>query len=138
MFGDREVNFIDINTRPEQTEKEIIDTFSINAKYSDPFLRNQLAQRNKSENKNSEKTSTQKVQKPKQEERILWPNVIYKGLVENSNEASSSALIIVNGLNHIISKGEIIQGMELIFLNSDSIQLKMQNSTKTVKRHEKK
>jgi hypothetical protein len=80
------------------------DTTPINVNYRDPFLgkmyvkrSNELVARNKT--KNLKKTS--KIVEP-----IVWPEIVYKGIVSDTKEKNKVFMLIINGQTFLMRKGQ--------------------------------
>ena len=138
IFKDPEIFYnpnTSVNSHPK-SENEI-DTFTIKANYSDPFLR-QTYSNNRSDD--SSQSSKKRVITPvnKQEIKVIWPNIIYNGIVSNSAGNIASILETINGTNYILNKGDITNEVEIQSITPDSIMLKYRNAVKFVKRNENK
>ena len=107
------------------------DTFSINPNYRDPFLGKSIKKTIPSENKVSNVTIPTVIKKTT-EPTIKWPSVIYAGLIKNKKSNKQLVLIQINGQSSSIKVGEIINGIELINIFKDSIEVKFGNEKKFV------
>ena len=76
-------------------------TFAINVNYRDPFL-GKIYRPN---NGISPKKNTKKILK--KEEVIPLPNIIYKGIISDSKQKNSIYMLIIDGNNFYMKKGEI-------------------------------
>lgn len=110
---------------------EMADTFSIVADYKDPFLGRKLYTPSDQNNapKKIEKTKpekkTEKVQKI-----VRWPQLQYQGLV-SSNDANL-AFLQVGTKSHLVKKGDIVDMINIVSFNADSITVKYEDETKSI------
>ena len=65
---------------------------------------------------------------PKQ--AIIWPKIVYKGIVQNPNKGNQAALVSVDGYDLFYLKGETIKGLTVLDIYTDSIRLKHQGEIK--------
>jgi len=72
------------------------DTFSIDVNYRDPFL-------GKIYSKDSQKKNTSHVSKVKKD-TLIWPNIVYKGLVSDSKEKKKVFLVSINGQTYFMNE----------------------------------
>ena len=96
-------------------------TFSINVNYRDPFLgkmytlNKNLKTKPKSYNKNPE---------PKPMETLVWPTVLYKGIISDSKDKKKIFILIIDGKNHYMKIGDIQNEIFLKEGNKESIYIK--------------
>ncbi len=121
------------NTVP-QDEIHLFDTFKIAANYPDPFL-----------GKKAEKKYTGPagatvarplVQiKPPEPAMVQWPNVVYLGILVDRESGKKMALASVNNVSKKIYAGsEIGSGVTLTKIYRDSIELKLGEQIKVVRK----
>lgn len=80
------------------------DTVVINVKYRDPFLGKMYAEKG---NETIAKKKTTKFKKaPKIVEPIVWPTIVYKGIVSDTKEKNKVFMLIINGQTFLMRKGE--------------------------------
>lgn len=72
------------------------DTFSIDVNYRDPFL-------GKMYSNDVQKKNTSHVPKVKKD-TLIWPNIIYKGLVSDSKEKKKVFLVSINGQTYFMNE----------------------------------
>ena len=78
------------------------DTFSIEVKYRDPFLGKVY---NENPVKVSRKNTAKKITKVA--EPIVWPSIIYKGIVSDSDGKTKVFMLIINGKTFLMKKGDV-------------------------------
>lgn len=122
------------------TQKENnLDTFSIKANYPDPFLRNTYIFKDTTNDEaNSSALKKTVLSQPKPEIKIVWPNIIFKGTVSNLKGDIVSILIVINGSNYILKKGDIVNDIEIQTITTDSVMMKYRDDVKFIKRYESK
>lgn len=91
------------------------DTFSINVDYRDPFLGRMYQPETK-----SSKPFKRKVH-PK--EPVIWPNIIYKGIVSDGKDKKKVFMVMINGQAHFMKENDREQGIQLKSGNRSSIQV---------------
>lgn len=114
------------------TTEILSDTFSINPNYRDPFLSKEVKKSIPSENKVSNVVAAPAVIKKITEPSIKWPALIYSGLIKNQKSNKQLVLISINGQSSSIKIGEVINGIELMKVFKDSIEVKFGNEKKFV------
>lgn len=77
------------------------DTTPINVNYRDPFLGISYAPQSQSVNKT--KAKAKKVVKEK--EPVLWPTIVYKGIVSDTKDKIKVFMLIINGKTCLMKKG---------------------------------
>lgn len=120
----------------ESAPKLSYETFTeepstIVANYRDPFLGNRVsisspninqANNTKPKTKNSSVSS----------EKMDWPSIEYKGMIKNNNSNKRIGIAIINGNEHLIKQGNIINGVTFVKIDKTEIKVHYQNSTKTI------
>lgn len=89
----------DFQIKPLQLKER--DTFSINIKYRDPFLGKIYA--SEQAPKANDKAKMRK--KPKPEEAIVWPTILYKGIVSDTKDKTTIYMLIIAGKTCLMKKG---------------------------------
>lgn len=91
----------EFNFKPIKVNKR--ESFSINVNYRDPFL----GKMHSSETAPSVKTnSSESIKKPKQVEQLVWPNIVYKGLISDSKSKNQIFMLIIDGKNYYMKIGD--------------------------------
>lgn len=103
------------------------DTFSIHANYRDPFLGKLL----------SKKPVVKKSKKPKKVLKkppvvIRWPSITYGGMVRNQQSQKMVAMVKISGKDNLMKEGEELDGIQLVKVYRDSIQLGFQGEKKMI------
>lgn len=134
--GSSDVNTIPVFTRQKETVKLEKDTFSIIAKYKDPFLGKNFSIYEEDYSDDNE-TQTEKVKVPeiKKEEpkiNIKWPSIIYGGIIYNAKTKKSVGLVKINNRDYLGNKGNMLEEVEIIEMYNDSIKVKYSEQTKTI------
>ncbi len=60
----------------------------------------------------------------------LWPIIEYQGIVSDKNSDMKIYLISINGVQHPLKKGDVINEVKIIQGTSNSVLLKFQGKTK--------
>lgn len=98
------------------------DTFTLLANYRDPFL----GTLPKSERKPSKKqVAKQPVQKR---------NIVYSGLVSQSGSGNSLFFVTIDGQQHLMSKKEDKDGVQLLSGSEERIKVRYNGITETISR----
>lgn len=97
------------------------DTFSLLPVGQDPFLGTMYS---KAKSKGSGNGT------PKSKEDIAWPTINYFGIVSDKNSKSSVFIIEINGQQHLLKRGDIIEEIELIRGGKGKVKLRYQGKTK--------
>lgn len=91
------------------------DTFSIDVNYRDPFL-------GKMYSNDVQKKNTSHVPKVKKD-TLIWPNIIYKGLVSDSKEKKKVFLVSINGQTYFMNEKTTEQEVTLKKGNRNTIEV---------------
>ena len=114
-------NYNTINLKP--SEPVVPDTFSIDVSYRDPFLgKNYLPARQAG----AIKKKTQKGPE------LLWPQVLYKGLVTDKKDKRKVFMVVINGHTYLLNEKDTEQGITIKRGNRHAITVSYQGNTKTI------
>ena len=80
------------------------DTVAINVNYRDPFLGKMYSE--KGNGTITKKKATNLKKAPKIVEPIVWPAIVYKGIVSDTKEKNKVFMLIINGQTFLMRKGE--------------------------------
>ena len=94
------------------------DTVTLNVNYRDPFLGKMYNTVAKKPVKNKKKAIEKKA------EPLLWPTIIYKGIVSDAKDSKSIFMLIINGRTFLMKKGDIESEIRLLGGNTESIEVK--------------
>lgn len=102
------------------------DTFTINVNYRDPFL-------GKMYSPNSTHIARHHSKKiPKPIEPIIWPQILYKGIVSDTKNKTRVFMLIINGKTYLMKKGDIQEGVLLKDGNRLSIDAKFKDALNVI------
>lgn len=90
------------NFNPKPFSIKARDTFSIDVNYRDPFLGKMY--KKTSPNKESKKYTGKK--QIKNDTPIVWPSILYKGIVSDSKDKTKVFMLIINGQTFLMKKGD--------------------------------
>lgn len=114
------------------------DTFSIICNYPDPFLGKTTPKQYRSPaNSVTSAAKAKDVVKEKKKAAIttlVWPEVVYKGIIKNQKSNKQLALLQINGKSNAMKMGESYENIELIRIFKDSIEVKFGKEKKYVKK----
>lgn len=97
--------------------------FSINVDYRDPFLGKMNAASTTNPNhKKSTVTSGKKQAKP--EETLVWPTIYYKGTISDSKQKNKLFIMVIDGHNFFMKKGDTENGVFLKDGDKESVYVK--------------
>lgn len=91
------------------------DTFSIDVNYRDPFLGKMYI---------ADKPTISPKRKVKIKEPVVWPAVVYKGLVSDTKDKKKVFMVIINGHTYLMREKETEQEITLKKGNRESIDVK--------------
>ncbi|WP_281335990.1 hypothetical protein [Flavobacterium eburneipallidum] len=93
--------------------------FSINVDYRDPFLGKMYAV---STAKTAKANGTKKLVKPK--ETLIWPVIQYKGMISDSKQKSKLYILVIDGHNFYMKKGDTENEVYLKDGDKESVYVK--------------
>lgn len=105
---------------PPNAEK---DTFSLLPIERDPFLGTLYVKKN-------EKKIIHANKNKKKEDDIVWPDIKYLGIVSDQDASTSVFILQINGRQHLIKKGESIEGIQLVYGSNNNLQLRYKGKIK--------
>lgn len=103
--------------------KSEVDTFSVQIVNRDPFLGTLMVKKPKVKTKSI---------KPK--EPLVWVPVIYQGNVNKQASKNKVFVVSINGVQHLMKKGQTIEGITLIKGNNTEIVVSYKGARKTINR----
>ncbi len=112
--------------------ENLIDTFSIHPDYPDPFLGRHVKKSNPDETKVSKAVEKLIENKKNNAVTIVWPKLVYSGLIKNQKSKKQLALVQIEGRSNIMKIGDIAEDIELVKILRDSIEVKFQGEKKFV------
>jgi len=96
-------------------------TFAINVNYRDPFLGKMYAPQKAS----GIKTKSSKVNKqPKPKETLVWPTILYKGMISDVKEKKKVFILIIDGKYHYMNIGDTENDIFLKDGDKESVYIK--------------
>jgi hypothetical protein len=96
-------------------------SFTINVNYRDPFLGKMYTPQTVSKIK----TGSSLVKKaPKIQEALVWPVVLYKGMISDSKTKNRIFMLVIDGQNHYMKIGETQNEIFLKEGDKESVYLK--------------
>jgi len=112
------------------------DTFSIVANYRDPFLGGKVKLKktinnyNSKSNVNNNRKKQQKIIKADQP----WPTIKYSGMIKNNNSNWKVGIIKVNGKEHLVKEGLLINDLKIIKIEKKAIKVRFQRENKVIEK----
>jgi hypothetical protein len=119
------------------SEKDSIDKpYTIIANYRDPFAPGHYSEDNNGDD-DTRKSFAKNVTNQGSDFPVYinWPVVEYFGLIRNNNK--NVALVKIENSNFLMLPGEEKQGVKLLIIHSDSIQLTYKNENKTFRKKQR-
>ena len=101
------------------------DLVLIDVNYRDPFLGKMYMPPSQT------KINIRK-KKPLQKEIIIWPEVVYKGIVSDNKDSKKVFMIIINGQTYLMSEKDTEQDVTLKGGNRKSISVTYKNNLSTI------
>jgi hypothetical protein len=96
-------------------------SFVINVNYRDPFLGKMYAPQTVSKIK-TEKSTIKKT--PKVQETLVWPVILYKGMISDTKDKTKIFMIIIDGQNHYMKIGDTENEVYLKSGDKESVYVK--------------
>lgn len=130
-------NQISIVTNVEKIKSggtEISDTIQLIANYRDPFLDKQIAIKDNSKFRilNS-KLPVVKVAEPPQAP-IVWPTIIYHGLIKKSGNEKTIGFLSVDGQSHFVQSGQQAGVVRVLRIWKDSVEVFWEDKKKVLRK----
>lgn len=131
--GNDPVSTIAKNSIPAgPADKVSADTFTLIADYRDPFLGKPLIT-------TAPTTGRKIIDNPAKKISPLpvsttWPAVSYSGMIRNQASADQLAILQVNGQSFMARTGEIVQGLKVMKIYRDSVEIAFGNDRKFFKK----
>lgn len=114
----------------------ILDTFSLNLNYSDPFAINNGIRENvisKNIITPPKTNSKQHIQLTKPV--VNWPEIIYFGNIRNQKTKKERFILKINNYDKAMAVGDSFQGVKLISFSGDSIKISFEKHIKYLKKY---
>jgi hypothetical protein len=114
------------------SERSYTDTFSIIANYRDPFLGKLLSV---TSDHPKPAIKQQKAPDPKpQPVALAWPALAYSGMIKNQRSSMQLAILHVNGQSHNVKTGETIDGVQVVRIFKDSVEVAFQKEKRIIRK----
>ncbi|WP_276381606.1 hypothetical protein [Flavobacterium sp. H4147] len=112
------VNNPEFNIKPLKVTKR--ETFAININYRDPFLGKMYTL----ESAPKPKVSQSAPKTAKQPEALVWPNIIYKGVIADSKGKNTIYMLIIDNKNYYMKIGDTENEVFLKSGDKESVYVK--------------
>ncbi|GIQ61397.1 hypothetical protein Flavo103_45320 [Flavobacterium collinsii] len=96
-------------------------SFTIDVNYRDPFLGKMYTENIAPKIKATDSKSA-KVSKPK--ETLVWPTILYKGLISDTKEKNKVFMLIIDNKNYFMKIGDTENGVFLKTGDKESVYIK--------------
>jgi hypothetical protein len=90
----------EFNVKPFKLKERT--TFTVNVAYRDPFLGKMYV----TPTSNLKKSSSKTKKVPKTVETIVWPPVLYKGMISDAKEKNKVFIMTIAGHDYFMKKGD--------------------------------
>ncbi|RED26119.1 hypothetical protein BD847_0025 [Flavobacterium cutihirudinis] len=97
------------------------DSFPINVNYRDPFLGKLY---NSETASSAKRTSLKKIKVSKETETLIWPNIVYKGLISDTKGKNKIFMLIIDSKNYYMKIGDTENEIFLKSGDQESIYVK--------------
>ncbi|WP_163408506.1 hypothetical protein [Flavobacterium ajazii] len=97
------------------------ETFAINVNYRDPFLGKMYVSEKASKVKTAHSKTAKVVKEP---EALVWPNIVYKGLIADSKGKNKIFVLIIDNKNYFMKIGDTENEIFLKDGDKESIYVK--------------
>ena len=119
-----EMSETNLDIKPITLEKR--DSTAISVHYRDPFLGKMYAPVQGGAKK------TGKRKEPIEKEAIIWPNIVYKGLVSDAKDKKKVFMVILNGRTFLMREKQTEQDVTLTGGNRDRIDVRYKGNAHTI------
>ena len=113
------VNNSEFTIKPLKINKR--ESFAINVNYRDPFLGKMYAPQSAS---NTKVKSSKTVKESKPKETLVWPTILYKGIISDSKEKNKIFMIVIDNKNYYMKIGDTENEIFLKSGDKESIYVK--------------
>lgn len=132
VVGDVDESII---TAPRSMDKNVVgelevESYQLLNNYRDPFQAQRINYGSRSNG--VEKNSNQKVTVQKKSEPLAWPPITFGGLIKRKNSKEKVALLKVNSSDHLMRINEEIEGIKVLKIEKDSIQVIYKGEKKVI------
>ena len=116
---------------PLKLNQEKVDTFSIYADYSDPFL-DYIWEFDDSGS--DEEAVVEEIVPVIEKPPIIinWPKISFGGIVKNQKSNKQVIIINIGEVGHLMKAGDVVSGVTLKKVFNDSIQVSFEKENKTI------
>ncbi|MFW0739833.1 hypothetical protein [Flavobacterium sp. T12S277] len=96
-------------------------SFTIDVNYRDPFLGKMYSENNAPKTK---ATGSKTAKAPKPKETLVWPTILYKGLISDTKEKTKVFMLIIDNKNYFMKIGDTENGVFLKTGDKESVYVK--------------
>ena len=129
--SDDEIPVLNRQTEVVTTKRPDV-SYELALNYPDPFLGR--SRRSVSKKATVKKKAPARTRKKKEPPKVQAPDMRYNGRIENRESSDERHLISLNGSAHIISLGEVVEGVKLEKVFADSVLFRWNNEKIYVRR----
>lgn len=129
-------------SKPVQKSNAVVDTFSLNLNYTDPFLGkspysggdHDISSKPKSRTSTSSPKGIVKQVQPFVKDVIDWSFLKFNGTIKNPNTNKMISMVHINNHQYMLGEGSTIEGVKVLKVYKDSLKVTYKNITKTITR----
>lgn len=114
-----------VNLQPLQFKKS--EPVIIKAEYRDPFLGKIYLPEKHKRRLSGIQPKTKVISEP-----VVWPNVVYKGMVSDLKNKKKVFMIVFNGQTHLVHENETVEDITVKKGNRTSIDVKYKGDVTTI------
>lgn len=134
-FSDNEVSELvpqaEIALKPLNFKEQ--DSVPFNVNYRDPFLgKTFISNENKSVTISTKSNSKKSQKKVEPIETIIWPTILYKGIVSDTKEKNKVFMLIIDGKTFLMRAKNNENGVVLVEGDRESIEVVYKRETKLI------
>lgn len=107
----------------------VLDTFSIDANYRDPFLDKVVHVPVENKIKSTPLPKVEKILIP-----LKWPVLTYLGIIKNQDSGKKITLINIDGESNFMKEGDEVSGIHLLKVYKDSVEVSFMKERKMVRK----
>ncbi|WP_281232405.1 hypothetical protein [Flavobacterium gelatinilyticum] len=125
------VNDPEFHLKPLKVNKR--ETFAINVNYRDPFLGKMYAPETEVKSKSTHSKTPKVIKQP---EPLVWPAIIYKGLITDSKGGNKIYMLIIDNKNYYMKIGDTENEVFLKSGDKESIYVRYKGNLNIIMLHD--
>lgn len=129
-----------VGTKSRENKEVALEQYELTLNYKDPFLGKVVVAE-------QQRNTTVPIQKPRSQmvnralakpeivkDVINWEFIKFQGVMRNSASTKVVSMVLINNMQHLLSEGEMAEGVKVLKVYKDSIKVTYKKTTKTITR----